>query len=591
MPIGYIPKYKHSKENENEQPEQNATGKIHNVKKHYRRYYRTELESVKELNIKSPFYTAYIRRGKDRDLKDETAIFTALSNEKNKIIKAYDPKDDDKTWEEKQKIKREKFRNNRIFGHLLSNQINTGDDLPRNLMDRGFGKFKAVIRVCDKETLDNFQKEIDKFKSRDERIIKELKNIEKYEKLTKSILVKHEVIIRVYILEIHDLPAKDLLSDSDPYIKIYFGEDKKYDEQDNHHNNEKNVKWYKYYDILSTFPGESTLKIEVWDYNPIFKDTLIGSTSLDLEDRYFNNDWQNLKFKPIETRKLVHPDISGQQGNITLWVEIFEKSDSINMTPWLISPEPVSKVELRLVIWETEDMRMMDVEDTSDIYVTAFIDEKEKQSTDTHFRCQSGNASFNWRIVMQVDVPRINNRLTINAYDKDIFSRDDFISGAVIDLKHLIDIPKNLDVPITFSKNYYDSLSQEEKSIYEGIEFLTGGDDEEKNKFWLQCYQNNAKSGRILCSLEILPIWKAELNQVGLGRKEPNYAPYLPPPVGRFQWSWNPFKMFNQCIGPRFRKKIYKGCALCCCVVYLIFLIPYLIYHLSGQVANPFNYT
>ena len=458
-------------------------------------------------------------------------------------------------------------------------------------MDRGFGKFKAVIRVCDKETLDNFQKEIDKFKSRDERIIKELKNIEKYEKLTKSILVKHEVIIRVYILEIHDLPAKDLLSDSDPYIKIYFGEDKKYDEQDNHHNNEKNVKWNKYYDILSTFPGESTLKIEVWDYNPIFKDTLIGSTSLDLEDRYFNNDWQNLKFKPIETRKLVHPDISGQQGNITLWVEIFEKSDSINMTPWLISPEPVSKVELRLVIWETEDMRMMDVEDTSDIYVTAFIDEKEKQSTDTHFRCQSGNASFNWRIVMQVDVPRTNNRLTINAYDKDIFSRDDFISGAVIDLKHLIDIPKNLDVPITFSKNYYDSLSQEEKSIYEGIEFLTGGDDEEKNKFWLQCYQNNAKSGRILCSLEILPMWKAELNQVGLGRKEPNYAPYLPPPVGRFQWSWNPFKMFNQCIGPRFRKKIYKGCALCCCVVYLIFLIPYLIYHLSGQVANPFNYT
>ena len=86
-------------------------------------------------------------------------------------------------------------------------------------------------------------------------------------------------------------------------------------------------------------------------------------------------------------------------------------------------------------------------------------------------------------------------------------------------------------------------------------------------------------------------MWKAELNQVGLGRKEPNYAPYLPPPVGRFQWSWNPFKMFNQCIGPRFRKKIYKGCALCCCVVYLIFLIPYLIYHLSGQVANPFNYT
>ena len=590
FPIGYIPKYDHSKEN-NKPQEEELSGKIYFIKKHYRRYYRTELEKVKELNIKSPFSTAYLRRGKDKDVKDEMAIFTALANDKNKIIKAYDPKDDDLNWEEKEKIKREKMLNNKIFGGLLANQLNNNNNvLPRNLMDKGFGKFKAVIRVCDKETLNEFQKEIDKFKSRDERVIKELKNIEKYEKLTKSILVKHEVIIRVYILEIRDLPVKDLLSESDPYIKIYFGGEKKYDEQSLHQDDKNNVKWYKYYDILTTFPGESTLKIEVWDYNPIFKDSLIGSTSLDLEDRYFNSDWQQLKFKPIETRQLVHPDITGQQGNISLWVEIFEKSDSINMSPWQIRPEPTTKVELRLVIWETEDMRMMDVEDTSDIYVTAFIDEKEKQSTDTHFRCQTGTGSFNWRIVMQIDVPRVNNRLTLHAYDKDIFSRDDFISGATINIEHLLDIPKDLDAPITFSEDYYDSVSQEEKAYYEGIEFISEEGEEDKNKFWVQCYQNKTRSGRILCSLEILPMWKAELDPVGLGRKEPNHSPYLPPPVGRFQWSWNPFKIFNQCIGPRFRKKIYKGLAICCCFIYMVLLIPYVVYHLSGQVVNPFNY-
>ena len=590
IPIGYIPKPDNSKEKPDEKKIEINDGRIYNIKKHYRRYYRQELEKVKELKIKSPFHIAYLRRGKDKDNKEETALFNALSNEKNKILKSYDPKDDDLTWEEKEKKRKEKFRNQLFFGELLQKQINDTDALPRNLMDRGFGKFKSVIRVCDKETLDKFQKEIDNFKSKDERVLQELKNVEKYEKLTKNILVKHEVIIRVYILEIHDLPAKDLLSESDPYIKIYFGEEKKYDEVKIHHDDESNVKWYKYYDIHSIFPGESTLKIEVWDYNPIFKDVLIGSTSLDLEDRYFNSEWQQLKFKPIETRPLTNPDISGQQGNISLWVEIFEKSDSLNLTPWQIAPEPISKVELRLIIWETEDMRMMDVEDTSDIYVTAFVDQKDKQSTDTHFRCQTGNASFNWRVVMQLDVPRVNTKLTLHAYDKDIFSRDDFISGAEIDLKHLLVIPKDLDSPITFSKNYLDSISDEEKNLYEGIEFLTGGDDEEKNKFWIQCYQKNVKSGRILCSLEILPMWKAEANKVGLGRKEPNYSPYLPPPVGRFQWSWNPLKIFNQCIGPRFRKKIYKSLAICCCVVYLIFLIPYIIYHLSGQIVNPFNY-
>ena len=440
------------------------------------------------------------------------------------------------------------------------------------------------------KNMDQYLAQIEKYKTSNQKIMAELKNVEKYERLTKSILVKHEVIIRVYVLEIRDLPRKDLLSDSDPYIKIYFGGEKKFDEQKNHLNDVKTAKWFKYYDILSIFPGDSTLRIEVWDYNPIFKDELIGTTSIDLEDRYFNNDWQKLKFKPIETRPLTHPDISGQQGNILLWVEIFDKSDSLNMTPWQIAPEPLSKVELRLIIWETEEMRMMDFEDTSDIYVTAFVDQDKKQSTDTHFRCMTGNASFNWRIVMQIDVPRVNNKLTLHCYDKDIFSKDDFISGAEIDLTDIIKIPKDLDVPITFSKDYVDSVPQEERIKYEGIEFLTGGDDEEKNKFWVQCYQKNAKSGRILCSLEILPMWKAELTKVGLGRKEPNTAPYLPPPVGRFQWSLNPFKLLNQCVGPRFRKKLYLGCILCCCVIYLIFLIPYIIYHLSGQLFNPFNW-
>ena len=590
FPIGYIPKPDRESNNLSELIEEDS-GKISNITKHYRRYFKTGLESAKELKIKSPFYTAYLRRGKDKDVKDDTAIFTALSNINNKIIKTYDPKDDNKTYEEKLEIKNQKLKSKNMFEGLMSQSSGDGNIiLPKNLMDKGFGKFKAVIRICEKAKMDNFQKVIEKFRAKDEKIMKELKNVEKYEKLTKSILVKHEVIIRVYILEIRDLPKKDLFSDSDPYIKIYFGDVKKFDEEKNHKNDEKNSKWYKYYDILTIFPGDSTLRVEVWDYDPIFKNQLIGSTSIDLEDRYFNNDWKQMRFKPIETRPLIHPDISGQQGNILLWVEIFDKKDIINMTPWQITPEPISKVELRLVIWETEDMRMMDDEDTSDIYVTAFMDQKNRQSTDTHYRCQNGCGSFNWRIVFQLDVPRVNNKLTLHCYDYDIFSKDDFISGAILDISELMKIPKDLDVPITLSKEYVESVKGNEATKYNGLEFLTDGDDKDKNKFWVQCYQKNEKSGRILCSLEILPMWKAELNKVGIGRKEPNRSPYLPPPVGRFQWSLNPFKMLNQCIGPRFRKKFYCGICIFCCVIYLIFLIPYIIYHLGASVANPYNY-
>lgn len=48
-------------------------------------------------------------------------------------------------------------------------------------------------------------------------------------------------------------------------------------------------------------------------------------------------------------------------------------------------------MELRLIIWETKDIPFADIEETSDIYVTVFTDEKIKKSTDVHFRCQTGN--------------------------------------------------------------------------------------------------------------------------------------------------------------------------------------------------------
>ena len=47
-------------------------------------------------------------------------------------------------------------------------------------------------------------------------------------------------------------------------------------------------------------------------------------------------------------------------------------------------------MELRVIIWETKDVPFADIEETSDIYVTVYTDEKQKKSTDVHFRCQTG---------------------------------------------------------------------------------------------------------------------------------------------------------------------------------------------------------
>ena len=48
------------------------------------------------------------------------------------------------------------------------------------------------------------------------------------------------------------------------------------------------------------------MKIEVWGREAILLDDLIGYTKIDLENRYFSDDWHYLIHKPVEVRPLLN---------------------------------------------------------------------------------------------------------------------------------------------------------------------------------------------------------------------------------------------------------------------------------------------
>lgn len=225
------------------------------------------------------------------------------------------------------------------------------------------------------------------------------------------------------------------------------------------------------------------LKLEVWDYDPLFSDELIGTTCIDLEDRYFDKTWRDLKEKPIEKRVLNHPDLEGSQGWVSMWVDVFEKQHRAEMKKWDISPPPTVELEMRLIVWETEGTPCMDVEGMSDYYVTCFIDANNKQSTDVHYRCEEGKkASFNWRIVLPISAPRDNTMINIQVMDNDIFSKDDYASGNVLNIQRLVKDVYALDVPIKFNQEFFKGLPEHDKRASD-IEFI------EKEKFWFNLYR------------------------------------------------------------------------------------------------------
>lgn len=80
--------------------------------------------------------------------------------------------------------------------------------------------------------------------------------------------------------------------------------------------------------------------IELYDYDFLFSNELIGSTIIDIEDRYFDNNWKKLKHKPIEVRSMRDPDLPGEQAQILLWLEIIDKSERDFIPIWDIAPAP-----------------------------------------------------------------------------------------------------------------------------------------------------------------------------------------------------------------------------------------------------------
>ena len=98
----------------------------------------------------------------------------------------------------------------------------------------------------------------------------------------------------------------------------------------------------------------------------------------------------------------------------------------------------------------------------SDAFVRCFFDTKQAKETDTHYRCSTGQASFNYRLLFNMKAPADNYNFTIQAWDRDFFASNDLIGEACLDMKPLfIDV---VETGRTFSinKKYYNSYLKDQ---------------------------------------------------------------------------------------------------------------------------------
>ncbi|CAM9189853.1 unnamed protein product, partial [Laminaria digitata] len=262
---------------------------------------------------------------------------------------------------------------------------------------------------------------------------------------------------RIYVVKGMHLQPKDVNGLADPYLHFKIGKLREDDGKD-----KENIKmatlnpeFFRPFDFNVTLPGESQLKVKLYDYDRFGPDDLIGQTVIDLEDRWFSQEWHDLErqdplacerrethgpYKPLEVRDLTVPTSSSPQGQVMMWIDILTLQQARRYPPISMEPPAPMKVEVRVVVWRSEDVvACNDFSGLRDLYCRLWMetDPKKKRETDTHWRCKSGKGSWNYRLKFDVDLPLKSpehGRLVLQMWDRDVLTANDIIAETSIDL-------------------------------------------------------------------------------------------------------------------------------------------------------------
>ncbi|TKC48923.1 hypothetical protein EI555_007072 [Monodon monoceros] len=325
----------------------------------------------------------------------------------------------------------------------------------------------------------------------------------------------------------------------------------------------------------------------------------------------------------VETRPLLNPDKPGiEQGRLELWVDMFPMNMPAPGTPLDISPRKPKKYELRVIVWNTDEVVLEDDdfftgEKSSDIFVRGWLkgQQEDKQDTDVHYHSLTGEGNFNWRYLFPFDYLaaeekiviskkesmfswdeteyKIPARLTLQIWDADHFSADDFLGARLgpeqsgqgrgrqgqgepspgLGVRSIVpDVRTDSEVAtgaIELDLNRFPRGAKTAKQC--SMEMATGEVDvplasifkQKRIKGWWPLLARNENdefelTGKVEAELHLLTAEEAEKNPVGLARNEPDPLEKPNRPDTAFVWFLNPLKSIKYLICTRYKWLIIK---------------------------------
>ncbi|XP_047430137.1 otoferlin isoform X10 [Mugil cephalus] len=324
------------------------------------------------------------------------------------------------------------------------------------------------------------------------------------------------------------------------------------------------------------------------------------------------NHWEEIprvgcKLVPehVETRPLLNPDKPGiEQGRIEMWVDMFPMDMPAPGPAIEISPRKPKRYELRVIIWNTDEVILEDDdyftgEKSSDIFVRGWLkgQQEDKQDTDVHYHSLTGEGNFNWRFVFPFDYLmaeekiviskkesmfswdeteyKIPPRLTLQVWDADHFSADDFLGAIELDLNRFprgAKTAKQCSLDMIRNEHELPTISIFKQKRVKGWWPFVARDENDEMEL----------TGKVEAELHLVTAEEAEKSPVGLGRNEPDPLEKPNRPDTSLMWFLGPLKSIRYFIWHNYRWLILKVLGL----VLLLLLLGLFLYSIPGYLVK-----
>ncbi|XP_041832170.1 otoferlin isoform X6 [Melanotaenia boesemani] len=307
----------------------------------------------------------------------------------------------------------------------------------------------------------------------------------------------------------------------------------------------------------------------------------------------------------VETRPLLNPDKPGiEQGRIEMWVDMFPMDVPAPGPAIDISPRKPKRYELRVIIWNTDEVILEDDdyftgEKSSDIFVRGWLkgQQEDKQDTDVHYHSLTGEGNFNWRFVFPFDYLvaeekiviskkesmfswdeteyKIPPRLTLQVWDADHFSADDFLGAIELDLNRFprgAKTAKQCSLDMIRNEHELPTISIFKQKRVKGWWPFVARDENDEMEL----------TGKVEAELHLVSAEEAEKSPVGLGRNEPDPLEKPNRPDTSLMWFLGPLKSIRYFIWHNYRWLILKALGL----ILLILMLGLFLYSIPGYLVK-----